>query len=121
MLAGLLTTPAAVAYWGQRTINDTERYLETVGPLVDSPEVQDAIATKVTDAITAQVDIEELIKQVFAGVITERPRLEILVSPLAGAVNSLIENQVRAFIASDTFAEFWVTANTRRRSRSSAC
>ena len=113
VLAGLLTTPAAVAYWGQRTINDTERYLETVGPLVDSPEVQDAIATKVTDAITAQVDIEKLIKQVFAGVITERPRLEILVGPLAGAVNSLIENQVRAFIASDTFAEFWVTANTR--------
>ena len=53
----------------------------------------------------------------FAGVITERPRLEILVGPLAGAINGLIENQVRAFIASDTFADFWVTANTRRSRR----
>ena len=51
VLAGLLTTPAAVAYWGQRTLNDTQRYVDTVGPLVDSPEVQDVIATKVTDAI----------------------------------------------------------------------
>src|SRR6187551_3012849 len=51
VLAGLLTTPAAVAYWGQRTLNDAERYIDTVGPLVDSPEVQDVIATKVTEAI----------------------------------------------------------------------
>ncbi|HEY9265952.1 MAG TPA: hypothetical protein VIQ11_15250, partial [Mycobacterium sp.] len=41
VLAGLLTTPAAVAYWGQRTLNDAERYVETVGPLIESPEVQD--------------------------------------------------------------------------------
>ncbi|HET6755084.1 MAG TPA: hypothetical protein VFH23_14180, partial [Jiangellaceae bacterium] len=37
VLAGLLMTPAAVAYWGQRTLNDTQRYVDTVGPLVDSP------------------------------------------------------------------------------------
>ena len=51
VIAALLTTPAAVAFWGQRTLNDSQRYVETVGPLVDSPEVQAAIATKVTDAI----------------------------------------------------------------------
>ena len=46
VLAALLTTPAAIAYWGQRTLNDTQRYVDTVGPLVDSPQVQDAIATR---------------------------------------------------------------------------
>ena len=51
VLAALLTTPAAIAYWGQRTLNDTQRYVDTVAPLVNSPEVQDAIATKVTGAI----------------------------------------------------------------------
>ena len=84
VLAGLLTTPAAVAYWGQRTLNDTQRYVDTVGPLVDSPEVQDVIATKVTDAIEKQVDIEAILNNVFAGVITDRPRLEQLVGPLSG-------------------------------------
>ena len=81
VLAALLTTPAAVAFWGQRTLNDTQRYVETVGPLVDSPEVQDAIATKVTDAIQQQVDVEALLNQVFAGVIDDRPRLQLLVGP----------------------------------------
>ena len=32
VLAALLTTPAAVAYWGQRTLNDAERYVDTVRP-----------------------------------------------------------------------------------------
>ena len=113
VLAVLLTTPAAIAYWGQRTLNDAERYLDTVGPLVDSPEVQDAIATTVIDAIETQVDVEAIINDVFAGVITDRPRLERLVGPLAGAVNGLIESQVRQFIASDAFADLWVRINTR--------
>src|SRR5688500_17096972 len=55
VLAGLLTTPAALAYWGQRTLNDTQRYVDTVEPLVNSPEVQDVVATKVTDAIEKRV------------------------------------------------------------------
>ena len=113
VLAALLTTPAAIAYWGQRTLNDTERYVDTVGPLVNSPEVQDVIATTVTDAIERQVDIESILNDVFAGVITDRPRLEQLVGPLSAAINGLIEREVRAFIASDAFADIWVNVNTR--------
>jgi hypothetical protein len=113
VLAALLTTPAALAYWGQRTINDTERYVDTVGPLVDSAEVQAAVATKVADALENQVDVEAILEEVFAGVITQQPRLEALVGPLAGAINGLIETQVRTFLASDAFADFWVTAHTR--------
>jgi hypothetical protein len=113
VIAALLTVPAATAFWGQRTLNDSQRYLDTVGPLVESPEVQAAIANTVTSAIQQQVDVEALLNQVFAGVISDRPRLQSLVGPMSGAVNGLIESQVRAFIASDTFAEFWVAANAR--------
>jgi hypothetical protein len=113
VLAAVLMTPAVVAYWGQRTLNDPARYVNTVGPLVNSPEVQDAIATKVTDAIQQQVDIEAILNDVFAGVITDRPRLQRLVGPLAAAVNGLIDRQVREFIASDAFADLWTAANTR--------
>jgi hypothetical protein len=113
VLAALLTTPAALAYWGQRTLNDTQRYVATVGPLVNSPAVQDAIATKVTDAIQKQVNVEQIVNDVFAGVITDRPRLKELVGPLSGAVNGLIDNQVHAFVASDTFADIWIRANTK--------
>src|SRR5829696_7994836 len=107
VLAALLTTPAAVAYWGQRTLNDAERYVDTVGPLVNSPEVQDVLATRVTEAIQKQIDIEAILNDVFAGVITDAPRLQQLVGPLSAAINGLVEREVRAFIASDEFADFW--------------
>jgi hypothetical protein len=113
VLAALLTVPAGIAFWGQRTLNDGQRYLETVGPLVDSPQVQEAISTKAIDAIEAQVDIEAILNNAFAGVITDRPRLQQLVGPLAGAVDGLIEREVREFVASDAFADVWVRVNTR--------
>lgn len=113
VLAAVLMSPAAVAYWGQRTLNDTERYLATVSPLIDSPEVQDAIAVTVTDAIAQQVDTEALINSAFEGVITDRPRLQLLVGPLSSAVNSLIDQQVRQFIASDNFEDLWIRAHTQ--------
>ena len=113
ILAIVLTTPAGLAYWGQRTLNDTQRYLDTVGPLVDSPEVQEAIATTVTNAIQQQVDVEALLNEAFAGLAQDRPRLQLLIGPIAGAVNGLIEREVNDFIASDTFADLWVTVNAR--------
>ena len=113
VLAALLTVPAGIAFWGQRTLNDGQRYLATVGPLVDSPQVQEAISTKAIDAIEAQVDIEAILNNAFAGVITDRPRLQQLVGPLAGAVDGLIEREVREFVASDAFADIWVRVNTR--------
>ena len=110
---GVVDDAGAVAFWGQRTLNDGQRYLATVGPLVNSPQVQDAISTKAIDAIEQQVDVEAILNDVFAGVITDRPRLQKLVGPLAGAVNGLIEREVRAFVASDAFADIWVRVNTR--------
>jgi hypothetical protein len=85
----------------------------TVGPLVDSPEVQAAITTKVTDAIEQQVDVEALLNRAFAGLAQDRPRLQLLIGPLAGAVNGLIETQVRSFVESDAFHDLWLAANTR--------
>src|SRR4030095_3832429 len=67
VLAVLLTHPGVVAFWGQRTLNDAQRYLDTVGPLVNSPEVQDAIATTVTNAIEQQVDAQAALTGGLAG------------------------------------------------------
>jgi hypothetical protein len=110
---GAVDVPAGIAFWGQRTLNDGQRYLATVGPLVESPQVQEAISTKAINAIEAQVDVEAILNDAFAGVITDRPRLQKMVGPLSGAVNGLIEREVREFVASDAFADVWIRVNTR--------
>ena len=113
LLAAILTTPAAVAFWGQRTLTDPQRYIETVGPLVNSAEVQDAIGTAAIQTFEKQVNVEAILDDVFSQVLTDRPRLQRLVGPIASGVNSLIEREVRSFIASDTFADLWLAAQTR--------
>lgn len=105
--------PSGIAYWGQRTLNDTQRYVDTVGPLVDEPQVQEVVATTVTDAIARQVDIKRLLDDVFAQVRAEAPRLELLAGPLAAAIEAAVEREVRAVLASDAFEELWVRINTR--------
>jgi hypothetical protein len=113
ILAALLTIPALVSYWGGRTINDTERYVATVGPLVNDPEVQAVISTKVTDTIEKQVDVEALLNQALGGVVQDRPKLQLLIGPLAGAINGFIAREVQQVVASPKFADLWVAVNTK--------
>jgi hypothetical protein len=113
LLAALLTTPAAIAYWGQRTLNDTQRYVATVRPLIDQPQVQDALVTAVSDAIEKQVDVQSVVENVFSGVITDQARLQKLTGIVTGAVNSLIEQTVRQVVTSSQFREVWIAVNTR--------
>jgi hypothetical protein len=113
VLAALLTIPGALAFWGQRTLTDTQRYIDTVGPLIDDPAVQDAISTVVVDVIDQQVDTEQIINNVFGDVITDRPRLQALVGPLDGAIMGFVDSQVRSFVASDVFRSLWLEMNTR--------
>ena len=51
VIAALLTPPALVGFWGRRTIVDAQRYLDTVGPLSQSPQIQAAVATEVSDQL----------------------------------------------------------------------
>ena len=121
VLAAVLTVPASFAYWGQRTINDGQRYVDTVGPLVDSPEVQTAIATKVTDAIEEQVDVEALLTQAFAGVAKDRPRVSLLIGPITGAVNGLIRRRSRTSSRPTRSASSGWRSTRGRSSGSSSC
>ena len=46
LVAALLTPPALVGFWGRRTVVDAQRYLDTVGPLAQSPQIQAAVAER---------------------------------------------------------------------------
>jgi len=117
VLAALLTVPAALAYWGQRTLTDTQRYIATVSPLIHDPRVQQAITKEVVQAIEKQVDVEALLNQALAKVVPDRPRLQALSGPIAAGVYSLVEREVGDFVASDAFASLWVQINTKAQQK----
>ena len=113
LILGLGLLPlGTVTYWGHRTVTDTERYLETMQPLAYDEDVQDSLAVFITDKIEAQIDPEELVNQLFAGLIEQYPSLKALVPIVAGAVDSLIAQVVDRLVRSDQFKQLWDLANT---------
>lgn len=112
ILALALMPVGIVAYWGHRTVTNTEAYLATVEPLAYDEEVQDALATTITTKIQEQIDPEALVEQIFAGLIERAPALKGLVPVIAGAIDSLISEVVNRLVRSEQFQQLWTIANT---------
>jgi hypothetical protein len=52
LIIGTLLLPVGIiGYWAHRTFTDTDRYVETVAPLTQSPAVQQGIADAVTGSL----------------------------------------------------------------------
>lgn len=111
IIAALLTPVAAIGHWGHRTVADATQYIETVGPLVDSPEIQAAISDVVTTAIIKQVDTKAVVGNVLGSLFKDSPLANELAAPLAAGVNGLIGELVKKFVASDAFRDIWIETN----------
>ena len=112
IIALLLTPVALIGHWGHRTVIDTSRYLETVGPLASDPAVQESISEAVTNAITSQIDTEELVGGLLGNIVKNPAIQEKLSGPIAAGINGLIGEAVSTFVASDAFETIWITVNT---------
>jgi len=112
IIAVLVTPVALVGHWGHRTVIDTTRYLETVGPLAADPAVQESISTAVTNAITTQIDTQELVGGLLGNIVKNPAIEEKLSGPIAAGINGLIGQAVSSFVASDAFQQIWITLNT---------
>jgi hypothetical protein len=107
VIATCLTfTGATVGVWARRNFLDTERFVSRVGPLVEDPAVQDALATWMTDQVMTTIDS----RQLFESVLPERGR--ILVAPLQNAVRGFVHERVDDVVATDEFRRLWVAAAT---------
>jgi hypothetical protein len=111
VIAAFLTPVAAIGHWGHHTVTDTTQYLDTVGPLIESPQIQAAITDTVTNVIVQQVDTEAVVGDVLGSLFKDSPLAEKLSAPLAAGVNGLIHELVQKFVASDAFQDVWIKTN----------
>ncbi len=104
-IAAILLPIALTAFWAQRTLTDTERYVATVAPLSEDPTIQQAVGTLVTDKAVAQLDVSNRLDNILP------PALHPLAPILAGGVTTLITRGVDAFLTSPDFHQLWVSIN----------
>ncbi|MFD3516872.1 hypothetical protein [Streptomyces sp. NPDC058657] len=89
VLATLLVPLAAFSVWADAEIDDTGRYVATMAPLADDPDVQQAVATRLTSEIMSQVDL----------------------GPFQDGAGRLIGDAVRSFTGTDAYRTAWNTVS----------
>jgi hypothetical protein len=118
ILAPLIVALAIVVFavavpgaWARRTVLNTDRYVEIVGPLAQDPAVQEVLTDRTTARIMDLLDIQPLILDVFP------ERAAVLAGPLESAIEGFVRDQVQRVYRSDAFATFWTEANRFVHSR----
>jgi hypothetical protein len=117
VIACILAPLAGVAVWSKNLITNTDRYVTTVAPLARDPAIQSAVSDKITAEIFARLDVQGITNQA-VDALAERglpplvaTQLHALSGPVSDGVQSFVRTEVGKVVASDAFADAWVTAN----------
>lgn len=113
VLATVLLPVGVIAFWGQRTVTDTDRFVSTLAPLQSDPTLRSALATSIADAVTGAVDLEAFLDEQLpaGGPVSPQARAEIakrLGSSLEAVINRIVYRAADALIGSEAFHEIWV-------------
>jgi len=111
VIATLITPIAVIGHWGHQTIADTQQFIDTVGPLAAQPEIQEAVATVVGDAIISQVDTGQLAGGLVGSFVENDSLATLLTGPIKLGIDSAIRQGVNRFVESDAFTQAWITIN----------
>lgn len=115
VVVGLVLTPVSVvAAHARSQLTDTDRFVATFGPLASDRGVQDAVGDAAIAAVDGTVDFSALAAQAVQGLAGRlslpSPVTGALLSAgdrLAGALRSVVDDQIRAVVASNAFRTLW--------------
>ena len=108
LVVGCVLVPVSLsAVWVRNTLLDTDNYVSTVGPLASEPQVQHAVANRITDALFNNVDVEKKISDALP------PRAGFLAAPVANGVQTAVNGAALRLAESDRFQTLWEKANRR--------
>jgi hypothetical protein len=112
IVVGVILVPiAGLAVWLHNTLLDTDQYVDTIGPLASDPDVQQAMANRVTNVVVEQTDLEDRV----AGVLPERASF---VAPfIADGARNVVFDVTLRLVESEQFEEIWKNVNRRAHTR----
>jgi hypothetical protein len=111
VITSIVFTVGVTAVWARRNALNTDRYVQTIGPVAQDVRVQRALGRYLTTQVMSAIDPEELFKDALP------ERAQVLAGPLTGALRGFVNDRVNAFLATDNFSRLWVEVNERAHSR----
>jgi len=107
VLSCILAPLSVVSIWVRNQLLNTDRYVSTVTPLASNPAVIETAATQITNALFANVDVQQEIED------AAPPRLKFIAAPIATGLQTVVDRAAVRILSSDQFKTVWVEANRR--------
>jgi hypothetical protein len=111
--AVLLLPFSILALWVDGLVTNTDRYVATVGPLAEDPDIKLLVERRLDDAIVARVDIdkqEEALRRALGGRL-DNAQLSRLRPLLVQIASDVVHGVVHGIVDSSEFANAWADAN----------
>jgi hypothetical protein len=118
IVLGCVLAPAAVlGVWAGNEVSNTGRWVATVEPLIHDQAIQRVLTDKITNEITAQLNLTGTVNQAATelnskGLTRISSLLNTFGPQIASAVTGFIHSTVQRIVSSPAVARIWVQVNT---------
>jgi hypothetical protein len=114
-LGGVLSVPAAIAVWQEREVQDEDAFVSTVSDVFGNEEVQQVVATRLTETIMTRTDLQSRIADGLENLEARAgenapPGIPLLAAPLTRLANETIYRICFNFLQSDAFQQVLETS-----------
>lgn len=120
VVLGVLAVPlGAVATWAVNTISSQDKYVSAVSNLAQDTQIQEQVATDVTQLVMDRVNLQGVVDNAGGGVLSQINDLVAningtsLVEELEAAIEPRLSSAVTKFVQSNAFQSVWTTANSQ--------
>src|ERR671913_230405 len=113
VLGCVLAPVAGVAVWVDNQVSDTDRFVRTMGPLVDDPDVQSRLTDRLTTTVFEYVDVQSIADDAVDALAAQglpaqvTDRLSTLTPTLASAVTGFVRDRIAELVGSQAFERTW--------------
>ncbi len=107
VLVSILVPLSVVTVWSVRTVTNTDRYVETMAPLVREKVVTNYLAVAATDRIFESTDVQGRITNALPA------KADFIAAPVTNQLKLFVVKQMQTVFNSDWFHTFWDKTNRR--------
>ena len=105
VLACLLAVVSVVVVFARNQLLNTDAYVSTMAPLATNPAIQTQIATRVSENLVAQTDLNQKVKDALPA------KAGFLATPITSEVQKATYATTLKVVQSPKFEQLWVTVN----------
>ena len=102
----LLVLLSTTVVWAHRTLLNTNTFVGTVAPAFQDPAVASAVATRATDQLFTELDLQVRLKDSLP------PKVSFAAVPITNATKGFVASQLTNVLENPKFQDAWIAALT---------